>query len=457
MNIMLVRKAFWGGGAGASRLLRPHRRGPYESLVSSLLCRRNVSVPSASGPSAASSSVESERPDKPSEHFKPYYFQAWQKAVLRSMEDDTSVATAAPPSFVYVFGDKLGPRPLLILDQAQQPAAERPCGMEKYEPALRFLQWEHGVVYVPLNVAPTPTGGEGEAVLAKSCREVCGVLDMLDVRWTHVLGYSYGALVAACMASSPLSSSTPSSALSLPCAHRIGTILLADTPLLTAAMLQNERRRCEWRKAEADVNVPLERMEAAKTTLLQQLEPPLPTPCAADAGLYQQYLFDPVHTFPPMDEAVGLYRDSSRYLPLKDLLDCGHPIDLILPAERPVAEVEVFKEVFGVRRPTVIQSARLKEGDNKEEAAALSESVLFECMREPSTRDSCAKEMARALRGWMERHEPDKYIQRQFQQASKEMQALLNAKADSASGEGESKGRAPGKEKKKKANKKKSQ
>lgn len=385
------------------------------------------------------------------------------------MEDTSPLSSfLAPPSHVYVFGTKIGPRPLVILDQSQpvedvrgwEEALEEekllPTGMQKYEPLLSQLQWEHGVIYIPL---PVPSHllssipreerenkeelkkqeqeeeeekkkdnqsengnvekGEWKAtgkmveedIIGASCERVRMTMDMLGIRWTHFLGYSFGALVAARMAASPiLPTSTPfplstfAAAPSSTYAHRIGTILLLDTPLVTNDLLDNIHRRRVLYFGALDFNLPPRVLEAMKEMVYENLEPPLPTPCLADRALYKEYLFDPKYTFPLSSTALsslhvfttegegmqalmeeenegkedvvevqgktvnekkgkeprrGLYRWDKRYIPLGNFLkEYGHPMELITPAEGGVAEVDVFKRIFGMsRRTAVIKSA----------------------------------------------------------------------------------------------------
>lgn len=367
----------------------------------------------------------------------------------------------SPPASVYVFGKHIGPRPLVILDRSQPvtdvvkrndtEGEKEPVGMRKYEPLLRQLQWEHGAIYVPLPVPSSfilsspgvdgvsleANGMEGDKVnaveveatmdlIGASCERVRMVLDMFDIRWTHFLTYSYGALVAARMAASPISPSSTSFPLcpfaSESYAHRVGTILLLDTPLVTSAFVDNFHRRRELYLAALDVNIPLSDLKSAKKTICAHLEDPLPTPCVADKALYEQYLFEPSFTFPaasssslsslrsgtkevegmkvlveetqeesedndgeeeevqavhrqnPMGKGEtkgvahpttarcprGLFRCDQRYIPMAHLVkDFGHPMELITPAEDAVAEVEIFKKMFGLtRRTAVIKSAK---------------------------------------------------------------------------------------------------
>lgn len=376
---------------------------------------------------------------------------------------DSSYFLPPPPS-VYVFGMQIGPRPLMILDQSQpvtramqrneMEEEQEPAGLRKYEPLLRELQWKHGVVYVPLPVpasfVTSSPGADGFSLdeskreedrgkgveeevpmdlIGASCERVRMVLDMLDIRWTHFLTYSYGALVAARMAASPISpSSSPfplSPFASHSYAHRVGTILLLDTPLVTNELVDSFHRRRELYLGALDVNIPLSDLKVAKKMIVDHLEDPLPTPCAADKALYEQYLFEPSFTFPSSSfsssslsslqsgtkevegmkvlveeeqheqhddkdceeeadggQAVhrnspkgkeetkgegdstakcrGLFRCDQRYIPMSHfVMNFAHPMELITPAEDAVAEVDIFKKMFGMsRRTAVIKSAK---------------------------------------------------------------------------------------------------
>lgn len=332
------------------------------------------------------------------------------------------------------------------------PTQKEPRGMRKYEPLLAQLQWEHGAIYIPLpvparvlsssnenSITNTTNNNNNEEekdanasnethsfnAISASCERVRMVLDMLDIRWTHFLTYSYGALVAARMAATPVSSSSmlfPRSPLAPPVAasssssttstteplvspyaHRVGTILLLDTPLVTQAFVDNFFRRQEWYLGAQDGNVPSSALQTLKQQIQTHLEGPLPTPCAADKTFYERYLFAPHFTFPTspscflskqvegmtnehdevirqvMEEAeegekkeeeegtgklphknYGLFRRDERYIPFADFWkNFGHPMELITPAEGAVAEVEVFKKMFATsRRTAVIKSAK---------------------------------------------------------------------------------------------------
>ncbi|RNF09955.1 uncharacterized protein Tco025E_06894 [Trypanosoma conorhini] len=285
---------------------------------------------------------------------------------------------------------------------------------QKYESVLSQLSWEHGAVYVPLQVdyAATTRG-----VIEHNCQQVCAVLDVLDVRWTHFLTHSYGCLVAAYMAASE----------AFP--HRIGTFISLDTPLMTRALLQNTQQREEIAKAERDVNVPAADLSFAKESLMSSLEEPLPCPAEADAGLYHDYLFNPAAVF----RHGGLVRCEERYVPVKHLADVRHPMQLVVPAANAVADAAVHKEFFGLRRPVVLKGCQRHEELFQEEGA---------------------KELAKVLEAWLQRFEPDAYLAKRYEQAAKEMSQLMmsstpaTAKPEAAEG-GEQ--RKKKKEKKKKA------
>jgi pimeloyl-ACP methyl ester carboxylesterase len=342
--------------------------------------------------------------------WRTFTFKAWQ---LHTVED--AAARATMPKTVLYHGEQLGPRPLVILDHSV-PASESASAVtnacveasKKFGAMVSSLGWDHGAVYIPLPVSV------GEAnTMEQSCRQVCAVLDALNVQWSHVLSHSYGALVAARMAAS---TAYP---------HRIGTVLLLDTPLVTEQLVRNMRQREDIAKAKEDVNVPPAELSFAIETLRNDLESTLPYPATADKALYESYLFCPESTF----REEGLVRDEHRYVPVRHLAQVHHPLQLLVPAKEPVTDVTVHKEFFALRRPAVIKSA-----ENHED--------LF------STK--CAGEVADVVRAWMQRFEQDVVLKRRFEQAAKEMTQLMGSTAPSEKSEEAGEKKTEKKEKKKK-------
>ncbi|KAK7195068.1 Alpha/beta hydrolase family [Novymonas esmeraldas] len=340
--------------------------------------------------------------------FKPWQLRAVHSAELRS----------SMPAWVLYHGEQLGPRPLVVLDHSLPPlgqstsAAVDACeqASKKYEAMLSSLAWEYGAVFIPLPVSI------GEAnVMEESCHHVCAVLDALDVQWSHVLAHSYGALVAARMAAS---TAHP---------HRVGTVLLLDTPLVTESLVRNMRQREDIAKARGDVNVPSAELNFAIESLKSALEPTLPLVDAADKALYENYLFSPDSLF----REGGLVRVEDRYVPVRHLAQVHHPLQLLVPTQHPVVDFAIHKELFGLRRPATIKTAETHED-------------LFS--------EKCAGEVADVVRAWMQRFEPDVVIRRRFEQAAKEMGQLMGS--DTSSGE-KSDGGAEKKVEKKKEKKKK--
>ncbi|KPA76163.1 putative mitochondrial hypothetical protein [Leptomonas pyrrhocoris] len=348
----------------------------------------------------------------PKTPWRTFTFKSWQ---LHTVED--AEARATMPKTVLYHGEQLGPRPLIILDHsvpASQPASAvtDACleASKKFEWMASSLLWDHGVVYVPLPVSL------GEAnTMEQSCRHVCAVLDALNVQWSHVLSHSYGALVAARMAAS---TAYP---------HRIGSLLLLDTPLVTGQLVRNARQREEIAQAKADVNVPPAELSFAVESLKGDAEATLPYPAAADADLYENYLFCPKDIL----REEGLVRDERRYVPVRHLAQIHHPLQLLVPAKEPVTDVAVHKDFFALRRPAVV-----KRAENHEE--------LFS--------EKCAGEVADVVRAWMQRFEPDFVLKRRFEQAAKELGQLMVSATPSekADGAGEKK---PEKKKEKKKSK----
>lgn len=323
--------------------------------------------------------------------WRTFTFKPWQ---LLTVED--AEARATMPKTVLHHGEQLGPRPLIILDHSVT-ASEKPSvvveasfeASKKFEAIISSLAWDHGAIYVPL---PVSLGEKN--VMETSCRQVCAVLDALNVQWSHVLSHSYGALVAARMAAS---TAHP---------HRIGSLLLLDTPLVTEKLVQNTRQREDIAKAQKDVNVPQAELFFAIDSLKSDLETMLPCPAAADTNLYENYLFSAKDIF----REEGLVRDEHRYVPVRHLAGVHHPLQLLVPAKEPVTDVAVHKEFFALRRPAVVKGA-----ENHED--------LFS--------SKCAGEVADVVRGWMQRFEQDVVLRRRFEQAAKEMNQLMGSASPS--------------------------
>ncbi|KAG5503804.1 hypothetical protein JIQ42_07321 [Leishmania sp. Namibia] len=326
----------------------------------------------------------------PAKAWRTMTFKSWQ---LRTVEDAGD--RSSMPTTVLYHGDQLGPRPLVILDHSVARSEHSGTTIvdayleaaKKYEAMLSSLAWDYGAVYVPLPVSI------GEVnVMEQSCRHVCAVLDALDVQWSHVLAHSYGALVAARMAAS---TAYP---------HRIGSLVLLDTPLVTEQLVRNTKQREEIAKAREDVNVPPAELSFAIESLRSALETTLPYPAAADKSLYENHLFSSDSLF----REKGLVRDEHRYVPVRHLAQVHHPLQLLVPVKQPITDVEIHKEFFGLRRPAAIKSA-----DNHEE--------MFSA--------KCADEVADVVRAWMQRFEPDVVMKRRFEKAAKEMTQLMSSNA----------------------------
>ncbi|CBH12921.1 hypothetical protein, conserved [Trypanosoma brucei gambiense DAL972] len=337
--------------------------------------------------------------------FTPFSIQPWQARCVGA-----SRRKLLPQMLMY-HGARLGPRPLIILDHSTKGEAGVAEAARKYESILSQLSWDYGAVYIPLHAQCTDSSKD---LLEQSCQRICAVMDALDVRWTHFLTYSYGALVAVRMASSQ----------EFP--HRVGTLMSLDTPLVTREFLRNMEQREDIAKAERDINVPEDGLAFAKQALLSSLEGPLPCPAAEDESLYRDYLFDPNRIF----GAGGLVRDESRYVPLKSLLGVRHPVQLIVPSANPLSDAAAHSEVFGHRRPAVVKCCQRHED-------------LF--------KESAAKEVAGVLGAWMRRFEPDCFISKRYEQAANEMGQLMLSTAQVSS---ESAGKGGGEPRKKKEKKK---
>ncbi|KAG5508195.1 hypothetical protein JKF63_05450 [Porcisia hertigi] len=338
-------------------------------------------------------------------------FKPWQLHVVEDAE-----ARSSMPATVLYHGDQLGPRPIIILDHSVDHVEKSAAAVldvcqeasEKYKAMLSSLAWDYGAVYIPLPVSL------GEvSVMEQSCRHVCAVLDAIGVQWSHVLAHSYGALVAARMAAS---TAYP---------HRIGSLLLLDTPLVTEQLVRNAKQREEIAKAREDVNVPPTELSFAIESLRNSLETSLPYPAAVDKSLYEDYLFSA-----SLFHERGLVRDEHRYVPVRHLAEVHHPLQLLVPGKRPITDVAIHKEFFGLRRPAVIKTA-----DSHED--------MFS--------EKCADEVADVVRGWMQRFEPDILMKRRFEKAAKDLTQLMGSSTPiTAKGEGGSEKRSEKKKDRKK-------
>ncbi|KAG8341314.1 hypothetical protein TRVL_07858 [Trypanosoma vivax] len=364
-----------------------------------LRCGARTPLPSASESAKARAPTVFQR-----RAFAPLNFQSWQTRCLGTIRSKW-----LPQSLMY-HGAYLGPRPLLILDHTTRGQSHVAEAVKKYEPMLSQLEWDYGAVYIPLS---TDCMASVKDLIHHSCLQICAVMDALDIRWTHFLAYSYGALVAARMASSE----------EFP--HRIGTLISVDTPLVTRELVRNTEQREEIAKAEVDVNVPEGELSFAKQALLSSLEGPLPCPSEADQVLYRDYLFDSAKTF----NANGLVRCDERYVSVRHLVDIRHPIQLIVPAEGALTDVGIHSECLGLRRPSVIKSCR-KHSDLFSELAAT--------------------EVASVLGAWVRRFEPDMFLAKRYEQAAREMEQLMATSTLSPTASASVSGREERKKKEKK-------
>jgi pimeloyl-ACP methyl ester carboxylesterase len=318
-----------------------------------------------------------------------------------------------------MLGEKLGPRPLLVLNTAvrsQGDDAAVIASLAKWQPLLSALNWRYGCVSLPLVYDPTAkTAADGDSWLELQVGRVLRLMDCLSVAWTHVVGHGSGVLLAARMAHSA--------------PDRIGTILSMDSPLLSREWMAKEKAREELAAAALDVNIPRDLLEMFTEELTSSLEPPLgcvveetTASSSGDGGaicaefkLMSEHLFDPAFLFGPPSEKRGLSRSDARFMPAKAVASIRHPIMLVSPspsaggeaaaeASPAIADAGFHKDVFSIRRAQPIKAAK-------------SHSELFS--------PAAAEEVAAVANQWLTRFEPDVVMQRRVEQALKDTKAKL--------------------------------
>lgn len=289
------------------------------------------------------------------------------------------------PSHPLLFhGATLGPRPLVVL--GGNVTSDPTQSAVRFSPMLSQLQWSHGALYVSFDFETSSSDA-----LGKAADSVVRVLDSLGIGWTHVVGHSAGALLAAKMA------------FRFP--TRVGTIISLDSPLVQDKWIENQKVREELRKASEDVNVPQPLMDFTKHSLEENVEPPLTYTDPADQALFDEYLFSTKNLF---GSSRGQVRDDSRYLSILQLQCLKHPLQFVTPAQGSKLDVDTHKSFFGIRRLQPIK-------------AAASHDALF------STEGTASEEVAQQLEQWIQRFEPDVMYSRRFEQAAKDMRSRMDS------------------------------
>jgi hypothetical protein len=380
---------------------------------------------------AAATSATGRKAPKTHVSFRPLPLHPWQRTAataLWSLSSKAASGVKSPsvelPLGVSLLGETLGPRPIVILGSAvpnMEAAAEQ---AETFSHMLSQAAWEHGAIHVPI-IATASTATT--TLLRDVSQQVVKLLDVLGVGWTHTLGHSLGALVAAKMA------------LDFP--TRAGTLLLVDSQIVDKQWIENSKARDEIRKAQEDINVPASMLEFRISQLREVLEVPLKAADSQDhdAAIFKDVLFSSASLF---GASKGLRRNDASYLSIDELRILRHPLQLIVPASNGVCDVNTHKEFFHLRRIQPIKSAQSHQG-------------LFA----PSSGTSAgvAEEVGSMIEQWVQRFEPDTIMARRYESALKDMRGKMGTTADATSNTAapDSDGAAGGKKTSKKEKKEK--
>ena len=154
-------------------------------------------------------------------------------------------ATSEQDGSCYFHGTTLGPRPMVALPGVLSASAlgETATVTTALDPFLRKAAWSHGTLMAPATAVPPVRQGEGTKLFSSHSEKVVTMLDYHRIEWAHLVAYSSGALLAMRLAQR------------FP--DRVGSITLVDTPLITEALIHQDKARAELAAGKKDVNIPL--------------------------------------------------------------------------------------------------------------------------------------------------------------------------------------------------------
>jgi pimeloyl-ACP methyl ester carboxylesterase len=361
----------------------------------------------------------------------------------RSVVSDAPKAQEYVRSGTYFYGDRLGRRPLVVLPGILSGSPTIPTTATVktvLDPFLAKANLSHGALMVPHSLTtptPDPTRAvptldpKGQNYFTSQCDAIAAVLDYHHISWAHFLCYSSGALLAMRMA------------LMYP--HKVGSIMLIDSPVITAKMLSNSARRAELACAQLDVNIDRDLISSlAESVTADPRDGPFPEPysknsevldlagkpCVNHATTLNDKLFG-AHTY----SANGLHRSIDGYThDVKDLLLVRHPMWAVGPAGFAGAmDIDCHSNELNLRRKLAVKEAP-------------DHASLFTV---PAALDAVGKAMTQ----WISRWEMDDIIAKKLQNAKRDALPSV-AQQQQASGEGAAKPEGKKGEGKKKKDKK---
>jgi pimeloyl-ACP methyl ester carboxylesterase len=262
----------------------------------------------------------------------------------------------------------------------------------------------------PSRAVPT-LDPKGRNYFTTQCDAIAATLDYHHIPWAHFLCYSSGALLAMRMA------------LMYP--HKVGSIMIIDSPVVTAKMLSNSARRAELACAQLDVNIDRDLISSiAESVTAEPRDGPFPEPysknpdvlnlegkpCAHQAMALNEKLFG-AHTY----SENGLVRSIDGYThDIKDILLVRHPMWAVGPAGFAGAmDIDCHSNELNLRRKLAVKEAP-------------DHSSLFTV---PAAHDAVGKAMTQ----WVARWEMDDIIAKKLQNAKRD---ALPAAGQQASAEG---------------------
>ena len=258
---------FSGGMVSTSSCASPTRGGAFRATSVMLKQQEGeATVPSPQGggktpaQAAAPEKKQQANPVVDRREWRKFTATPWMMRNVISRGAASTTGEEEAPVSVMFLGEKLGPKPMLLLDGVASSFDEATALLEPYVPLMSALNHKDGVISIPLIYAEGSVGDRD--VLSAYCDSIVRALDALGISWPSVvIGRSVGCLVAAKMA------------LLYP--ERVGGLVSLDTPLVSKVWNKHYESRSELLQllASADTNVPLATIEAHIEDIIADKEP----------------------------------------------------------------------------------------------------------------------------------------------------------------------------------------
>jgi pimeloyl-ACP methyl ester carboxylesterase len=325
--------------------------------------------------------------------WRPLAVRPWQ---LRRRGDESQAPLAAAD----LFGDTVGPHPVLLLGPSDHPAFQR--ATSALIPTFEALGYRHGVIAPrpaetawerrPFDAVPSSLGiphPHGDARysdghIARYCSSVAALADTLNLSWMHVVSYSFGSLVAV--------------KLALMYPRLVGTLTFIDTAVATEADLASHDQRNSIYAARLDINTPVAELDAAVANhqAFVAKASVMGAPAAED-----QAVFDSIfgaHTY----SADGSARNLGEFMTPDHLRMMRHPVMSVHPNKQnlPASSASALamnRKLFNVQRVLHVKCASSHED-------------LFGS-------GDAVSELSNGLGQWLRRFDVDAQLARRVEQA----------------------------------------